>query len=271
MKKRQLKQLAVVCLATTLAFNPINASAALLKRGTRNSEVRTVQVTLKQLGYYNYPKATGYYGRVTETAVKKFQRENGLIADGVVGRQTISALSKYTPKVESATLINKTSSSKKGALDWFSKVKYIWTRGTDATVIDVETGKSFRVRRTFGTNHADIEPLTMTDANTIKNIWNGWSWERRAVVVEIGDYVIAASMTAMPHAGLDSAPSSTWINNRSYNYGWGYNLDSVKNNGVDGHMDIHFFNSRTHGTNVVQKSHQDMIMKANKYINDNGY
>jgi len=133
----------------------------------------------------------------------------------------------------------------------------------------VDTGKSFYLRRTFGHNHADVEPLTKEDAAIIKEIWGGkWNWERRAVVVETGGYVLAGSMTAFPHAGRDDKPAVLVCDNLSGGYGRGQNLDAVKGNGVDGHMDIHFLNSLTHETNVMQKVHQDAVAKAAKYIKE---
>lgn len=156
-----------------------------------------------------------------------------------------------------------------GALDWFSEVQYIFPREGDAVVTDIITGKSFQLRRTYGTNHADVEPLTKEDAEIIKDIWGGWSWERRAVIVNSNNTLLAGSMTAFPHAGVDNAPAVQIVNNRSGNYGRGQNLDSVKGNGVDGHMDIHFLNSKTHGTKVVQKVHQDKIKEAADYIDKN--
>ena len=268
--KKYLLRIVTLCLAASLVFNPIYASASLLRRGSRGNEVQNVQTSLKQMGYFNFPRATGFYGVVTETAVKKFQRDNGLLADGIVGRQTRGALQNNSinsfSMASTLSVLAEQDNSKKGALDWFSEVQFIWSRGADARVTDVDTGKSFMLRRTYGYNHADVEPLTVTDANTINEIWRGWSWERRAVVVQIGDYVIAGSMTAMPHAGIDSAPAGVIVNNRSGGYGRGYNLDAVKGNGVDGHMDIHFKSSRTHGTNIMQQLHQDMVRKAELYI-----
>ena len=160
---------------------------------------------------------------------------------------------------------------RRGALDWFEEVQYILKRGTDAYITDVDTGKSFWVRRTFGTNHADIEPLTKEDSDIIKDIWNGWSWDRRAVVVQVGDDILAGAMSAMPHAGLDSAPAVNYVSGRSAGYGYGQNLDAIKNNGADGVMDLHFKNSRTHSTNRVQSSMQNMVVKADQYIKDMGY
>jgi peptidoglycan hydrolase-like protein with peptidoglycan-binding domain len=302
-----MKQLAILCIAATLTISPVSASASTLAIGSRSNEVKKIQTTLKQLGYFKNTKVTGYYGNVTANAVKKFQRKYGLLADGVVGSKTQAALKKYAPKVKSAVIVNSESNTTKqnatktknevvennanqkdevakviktevtkketktisGALDWFKEVQYIFKRGMEATITDVKTGKSFNVKRTYGTNHADVEPLTKKDTEIIKDIWNGFSWERRAVIVTVGDYIIAGSMTAMPHAGVESEPADKVVNNRSDNYGRGNNLDAVKGNGVSGVMDLHFLNSRTHSTNVKQKSHQDMVAKARDYIKDN--
>lgn len=69
-------------------------------------------------------------------------------------------------------------------------------------------------------------------------------------------------MTAMPHAVVDSAPALATVNNRSDNYGRGENLDAVKNNGMDGVIDIHFLNSTRHKDKKVDPQHQFAILKA---------
>ena len=46
---------------------------------------------LKKLGYYR-SKADGKFGTFTELAVKRFQTDKGLTADGIVGPQTIFEL-----------------------------------------------------------------------------------------------------------------------------------------------------------------------------------
>ena len=289
MKKKFLIRCAAVCMGFVITLTPINASAAtLLKKGSSGSEVVKVQSVLKDLGYFTYSKTTGYYGSITITAVKKFQKAHGLSADGIVGTKTRNVLMGSTENKASANtvtaenqtdskaqLLSETSviataaqdpSNNIGALDWFTTVRNIWKRGDNAVVTDVDTGLSFKVKRTYGTNHADVEPLTKTDTDTIKKIWGGFSWERRAVIVQFGDFALAASMTAMPHAGVESAPANKYVSHRSDGYGSGTNLDAVKNNGVSGVMDIHFKNSRTHTTNVVQKSQQDMVSKAAAFI-----
>ncbi len=64
---------------------------AVLKQGSKGGEVKEVQRRLKQWGYYN-GSVDGVYGAQTIEAVKKFQRKNGLTADGICGRSTYVAL-----------------------------------------------------------------------------------------------------------------------------------------------------------------------------------
>ena len=62
-----------------------------LKRGNSGTSITRLQQALTNYGYYNGP-ITGYVGKLTESAVIKFQRANGLVADGIVGQRTKSAL-----------------------------------------------------------------------------------------------------------------------------------------------------------------------------------
>ena len=62
-----------------------------LKRGSNNVDVGIVQYKLKMLGY-NVGNADMLYGGNTELAVRKFQSNNGLSADGVVGEKTWNKL-----------------------------------------------------------------------------------------------------------------------------------------------------------------------------------
>lgn len=65
--------------------------AAVLKNGSKGSEVREVQRRLKLWGYYN-GSVDGVFGAGTRSAVIAFQKKNGLKADGVVGKATYKAL-----------------------------------------------------------------------------------------------------------------------------------------------------------------------------------
>lgn len=270
--KKKLAHIAAFCLAGVLAFMPVDASAALYKKGSSGGQVKQIQTSLKKLGYFTYKNTTGYYGSITVKAVKKFQKAKGLVADGIVGNQTLKALEKSS-KGEISLLstsftkeVEEVPASKKGDLSWFSEVQYIFQRGDVAEVIDVDTGKTFHLKRTYGTNHADVEQLKKADTNVIKSIWGGWSWTRRAVVVKVNGYILAGSLAAMPHAGKDSATAGRYVSGRSGGYGYGQNLDAVKNNGVNGVLDLHFKNSKTHGSNSVNAAHQAAVKKANSYI-----
>ena len=55
------------------------------------STVRSVQRTLKRCGY-NCGTADGVMGTKTKRALKRFQRDHGLTADGVIGQETLEAL-----------------------------------------------------------------------------------------------------------------------------------------------------------------------------------
>ncbi len=85
----RLAALLLAALCLLLAVLPV--SAATYRQGSRGGEVRTIQTKLKRWGYYT-GDVDGVYGRKTVEAVKYFQRQNGLPADGVCGEQTLAAL-----------------------------------------------------------------------------------------------------------------------------------------------------------------------------------
>lgn len=66
-----------------------------LHHGSRGYKVAKLQHKLGEMGYFDYPRATGYYGRITKHAVKEFQRDHGLRPDGIVGHRTMAALADY--------------------------------------------------------------------------------------------------------------------------------------------------------------------------------
>ena len=81
-----------LCLAVAaIACMCVLPASAALREGDRGSEVKTVQEKLKRWGYYT-GEVDGIFGPKTTSAVKYFQRKNGLTEDGVVGTQTFKAL-----------------------------------------------------------------------------------------------------------------------------------------------------------------------------------
>lgn len=64
-----------------------------LRKGCTGEYVTLLQTKLIQRGYDLQPYgADGKYGTKTENAVKAFQRDNGLTADGITGQRTWSAI-----------------------------------------------------------------------------------------------------------------------------------------------------------------------------------
>ncbi|MDL2236591.1 N-acetylmuramoyl-L-alanine amidase [Christensenellaceae bacterium OttesenSCG-928-K19] len=59
-----------------------------LKTGVTHEAVKELQSRLKELGYLKIEETTEYYGPATQTAVRLFQRQNGLDADGIAGDAT---------------------------------------------------------------------------------------------------------------------------------------------------------------------------------------
>ncbi|MBQ3136366.1 MAG: spore cortex-lytic enzyme [Clostridia bacterium] len=60
----------------------------LSKIGSRGNEVRQIQKKLKELGYYK-GSVDGIYGTGTQKAVRSFQKNCGITADGIAGPKTL--------------------------------------------------------------------------------------------------------------------------------------------------------------------------------------
>lgn len=77
---------------TRVALNSPDAKPMGLRLGDENNSVSKVQELLSKYGYLHSANITGYYGEVTEKAVKSFQTQNGLVTDGTVGAMTMAKL-----------------------------------------------------------------------------------------------------------------------------------------------------------------------------------
>ena len=148
-------------------------------------------------------------------------------------------------------------------LDWFAEAQYVFPVGSIGKVTDIKTGKSFMIKRTMGANHADCETLTATDSKVMKEIFGGyWNWNRRPFILEFNGRQFAVSISGMPHAGVDGVPFMQNVANRSDNYGYGPNYDTIAGNGIDGHFDLYFLNSIRHKDNQIDASHQQNVLLA---------
>ncbi|MCM3489884.1 peptidoglycan-binding protein [Alkalihalophilus marmarensis] len=68
-----------------------SASSSILRIGTTSAAVTNMQAQLRTIGLFGQAP-TGYYGTVTEQAVRAFQRQQGLTVDGIAGPATLGKL-----------------------------------------------------------------------------------------------------------------------------------------------------------------------------------
>ena len=205
-----------------------------LRKGATGAAVKTLQTNLKKLGFYT-AYVDGSFGSTTESAVKAFQRKYGLTADGVAGSATLK-------KIESAVASASSGKITTERLDWFNGGKYVIPNGAVFQIKDVSTGLIFSARRQSGGNHMDAEPLTAEDTAILKKINGGtFSWRRRAVLVKYNGHVYAASIYSEPHG-----------------------TNTILDNNFDGQFCLHFYGSKTHGTDRVDADHQKCVEQAMK-------
>ena len=124
--------LALIVLSGVLAYflpqdNGV-ADAAVLKQGSSGATVKTMQTKLINWGYLT-GKADGIFGAKTKAAVVKFQRNNGLTADGIVGTKTAQAMGLKL----SGTSTSGSGSSSSTDLNLLARVVYGEARGEPYT------------------------------------------------------------------------------------------------------------------------------------------
>ena len=234
----------------------------LLAKGSTGRQVELMIMRLSELGYLEDKTPTTFDDDVYE-AVKWFQNTNSLDSDGVAGPKTLTALYSASalsaddsmkenqlaapPKVDGEEIevtigeVKNVDFFSQAGETYYDRQKGVFKDGATAIITDIETGISFRVRRTGGYYHADVEPASAYDTWQLFQIYNEeWDWGRHAVYVTLSNgETLAGSINGMPHGDNTSTP-----------------------NNFDGHICLHFLNSRTHGTNNVDPDHQAAIEQA---------
>lgn len=124
-------------------------------------------------------------------------------------------------------------------LEW-SEARNVMTLGTVATLIDIRSGFYWEIASFSNGNHADVEPITAEDTTIMLQAFGGrWTWTPRPVLVLINGRTIAASINGMPHGG------------------------STRNNGMNGHICLHFLGSTTHRSAPQHvRDHQNAVIEA---------
>ena len=222
------------------------ASYTTLQIGSTGAAVTKLQTRLAELGYLTSGQITGVYDTATQKAVSSYQKAAELTVDGIAGSLTQHALfgtvetGYYDQNPDSSTTVKL---YKPELIDWYTGgIQSIFYKGAVATVTDVRTGISFKVKRWSGGHHADVEPLTAADTaamcriykvNNAQEISDKNYYQRRPLLVTIGGHSYCASMFGMPH-----------------NYPKG---DTISGNDFYGQFCIHFTNSQLHDGKGVDK------------------
>lgn len=130
--KRKIGILLILAIMLFVSYNIVVRNAevqALSKYGSRGDEVRQIQTKLKNWGYYS-GSVDGIYGSATLSAVKSFQKKNGLTVDGIAGTKTLQAMGIYNSSSSSSTSSSNVNSSN---LNLLSRVVYGEARGESYT------------------------------------------------------------------------------------------------------------------------------------------
>jgi len=123
-------------------------------------------------------------------------------------------------------------------LDW-SVAKDVIKTGVPLHIVDVRTGLSFTMQCFSKSGHADVEPLTAADTAVILRSRDGvWAWDPRPVWVTIDGRTIAASLNGVPH-----------------------DVSTIRNNGMNGHLCLHFNNTVTNNKSY-QRDLNDAVIEA---------
>ena len=88
-------------LTPTSITNDSNLMSMSTHGGMSSMDVKEIQATLNRLGIRdkngNKLAVDGFFGPLTDSAVRNFQRQNGLVVDGIVGPQTRGTLGSQEP------------------------------------------------------------------------------------------------------------------------------------------------------------------------------
>ncbi len=223
------------------------ASYTTLRLGSTGEEVEKLVTELRKQGYYS-GEIVNTYNSDVQKAVTAFQKDKGLSADGIAGSETQHALFGTIPEGSGTGDLTMTLYPAE-KIDWFTGgIQQLMPKGSNFKVYDVKTGIVWWAHRWSGFNHADIEPLTAADTERLCKIYGVSSasqitnknghWRRRPCLVTIGDRTFACSLYGVPH------------NEKG---------DTIADNNLTGQICLHFTNSRTSDTDILDSDHQEAI------------
>jgi len=123
-------------------------------------------------------------------------------------------------------------------LSHWREIREILPLFTPIRIIDIGTGIVYYVSSLSNGNHADVETLTLHDTALLMQSFD-WieTWTSRPVWVQFGGRTFAAAIHSVPH-----------------------DISTIQDNGMNGHVCLHFFGSTTHAGNAPR--HLSTVLEA---------
>lgn len=166
----------------------LNCTNINLKKGSKGTQVKELQTILKEKGYYT-GSIDSDYGSMTETAVKLYQKNNGLTVDGWVGSVTCKKLNTTnTTPTQTYTIFTNSKLCEKSGGDCLGQVTGYHCgphsvkqalRRFGITGYSEKTIGQYAGTTSAGTGHAGLETAIATIARregiTLKVQWYNFS------------------------------------------------------------------------------------------------
>lgn len=246
-------------LATQAPAATAAPTATTLKSGDKGDAVKAMQQRLVTLGYLT--AADGIYGPRTYSAVVNFQKRNGLTADGIAGKQTLSRLNSAqavaasgvtaptqpsTPSTGTNTGTNTGSTfkapdaSEVRYANWYSEIRDRAKLMPDVIVYDPDSGLHYNLHMFSFGKHVDCEPPTAADTAIMNQVCGENNWTPKYVWVIFSDGRVYIAST----------------------HSHGHEVDHTSGNDLTGHICVHFprVMSEAEATGPYAVSHQKEIL-----------
>lgn len=230
-----------------------NTQSTTLRVGDSGTGVKGMQQRLIELKYLS-GGADGIFGPKTFLALQAFQTNNKLKSDGIAGKQTLAKLSDSKAVAASGLADPKPSSplpfptfsapraSEVRLSNWEGEIRSRLRSMPNVIIYDFMTGAHYDVTVFSLGKHADGEPPTRADTQTMEKALGANNWTPRPVWVIFSDGRVYMAST----------------------HSHGHEVDHNSNNGLTGHICIHFPRSMADAEAVgpYAVSHQQSILKG---------
>ena len=214
-----------------------------------------MQQRLVSLGYL--AAADGIYGPRTYSAVVNFQKRNGLTADGIAGKMTLTRLnSAQAIAASGVTVSTQTTTPSAGTntdstfkapdasevryANWYSEIRSRAKLMPDVIVYDPDSGLHYNLHMFSFGKHVDCEPPTAADTAIMNQVCGENNWTPKYVWVIFSDGRVYIAST----------------------HSHGHEVDHTSGNDLTGHICVHFprIMSEAEATGPYAVSHQKEIL-----------